>query len=277
MNGRKKNTILITILIIVSIIIACNPSKLHKTLTFFFDGVPDPNFQTGIQDTVAIDSVVVASTTQEIVLPKLTVHLPYQEKKCNNCHEKSSMGKLKIQQPDLCYQCHNDYKDEYVKVHGPAAGGYCTTCHNPHQSKEKKLVHHIGQKLCFTCHDSINVKRNRYHLDKEIHDCISCHNPHGGDSRFMVEGFACAKCHDNYPEKYKFTHGPVNGGHCLACHDSHNSNKKKLISREGNMLCLDCHNKALIYNEMHHKDKGRLCLNCHNPHGGENRYYTDLN
>ena len=71
-------------------------------------------------------------------------------------------------------------------MHGPAAGGYCTECHNPHMSKSKKLLIRNGQDLCLECHAPKSDLSAESHKDIEDSECILCHNPHGGKDRKIL-------------------------------------------------------------------------------------------
>jgi len=44
-------------------------------------------------------------------------------------------GLLIAQEPELCYNCNDDYTVSASFIHGPVAVGQCLFCHNPHKSK----------------------------------------------------------------------------------------------------------------------------------------------
>ncbi len=273
---KKVEKNILYILIAGSIISSCVTSKNYKYLSFVFDGVPEPEAKSMKNDSL-IDSTALIATMDTVIIKSLVnKHVPFAKNECYKCHSEENVGGYSKPQPQMCYQCHEDFNDKYNVIHGPAAGGYCTSCHNPHKTKQKFLLAKSEDQLCFTCHDSKIIYQNKFHEEGET-NCTKCHNPHGGPSRYLISGFACSECHEDYTNKYKFTHGPVNGGHCLACHDSHNSKKKKHLLREGNSTCLDCHNRALVYSSLSHNDENKACTDCHNPHGGTNRYFTSLN
>ncbi|MEN8155447.1 MAG: cytochrome c3 family protein, partial [Bacteroidota bacterium] len=91
------------------------------------------------------------SATREVLALTLFIHHPYREKECALCHNQNRMGSLKEPQPGLCYQCHENFGNKYHFEHGPAAGGHCTECHDPHKSKEEKLLVQTGTDLCLNC------------------------------------------------------------------------------------------------------------------------------
>ncbi|NPA36920.1 MAG: hypothetical protein GXO47_08740 [Chlorobi bacterium] len=153
-------------------------------MRFFFDGVPviDTGCVTVVTDTISsTDSVYTFLVDPHEIVNYY--HVPYKEKLCDACHVQSYMGDLTEKQPALCYQCHEDFADKYKVLHGPVAGGYCTSCHSPHFAKDSTLLIRKGQDLCLYCH------KPGVSYDAEIHDgiedaaCTECHNPHGGDSK----------------------------------------------------------------------------------------------
>ena len=68
------------------------------------------------------------------------------------------------------------------------------------------------------------------------------------------------------------THGPVASGECSACHDSHASKSTNYLMRDGQSLCLFCHNADQVFSTAtHKKSKKSNCTVCHNPHGGADK------
>ncbi|MBN2755903.1 MAG: hypothetical protein JXR51_01920 [Bacteroidales bacterium] len=161
-------------------------------------------------------------------------------------------------------------------MHGPVGGGFCTSCHNPHKSKSKNLLIRQSQQLCIQCHDSVLVFRNKYHLNINITNCTECHDPHGGENRYLAKIASCYKCHENFNNIDEFVHGPVAGGHCTACHSPHIKQTKNLLLFEGQKLCFNCHDEALIFENDYHKNKEINCTECHNPHGGNNKMFIKI-
>jgi predicted CXXCH cytochrome family protein len=84
-------------------------------------------------------------------LPKdqaVVVHGPFEQGACDTCHERAdakSPGSAKVTN-ETCLACHDEFagtapvKISKSKSH-PSGKGTCTTCHNPHNSKKKKLLH----------------------------------------------------------------------------------------------------------------------------------------
>ncbi len=258
----------------ILLITACSPETRYNVLSFIFDGVPDPNLTNinPLNDSVnKADSTKILNIASNTVKPEFTFHQPYIDKDCNACHN-NNMGQVLETQPKLCYTCHDNFEDTYTNIHGPTAGGYCTSCHNPHKSKLPKLLTRKGKDLCLFCHDP-KISDNDIHSIVETSDCTSCHNPHGEDNTFFLVNGSCYKCHDNFSEKYKFLHGPVAGGFCNSCHDTHNSESDYKLLLSGQSLCYKCHNKqSILKNENHDGIEDTNCTECHNPHGGDDKY-----
>ncbi len=183
--NRRNVVFLIIIVLIVS---ACSSSSSYGILSFFFDGVPDPNKQKVETENIVIDTT--KTRTRESILkkanPKYVLHGPYRAKLCNDCHNMKQGFKLLKQEPELCYQCHDDFRKTAKFMHGPVAAGYCTECHHPHRSQNPKLLLEPGQKLCFKCHTENDIKANEEHPDIEGENCVECHDPHGNNEQYFL-------------------------------------------------------------------------------------------
>ncbi|VAX27984.1 hypothetical protein MNBD_IGNAVI01-89 [hydrothermal vent metagenome] len=181
--NRKITTLLIVLAFLIS---ACSSSS-YDILSFFFDGVPNPN-----KKEVAADKNIDSSKvrTREDILkkanPKFVLHGPYRAKLCDDCHNVNQGFKLLKKEPKLCYQCHDNFQKSAKFIHGPVAAGYCTECHHPHRSKNKNLLLKTGQKLCFKCHTESDIKANEDHPDIEGENCVDCHDPHGNDEQYFL-------------------------------------------------------------------------------------------
>jgi predicted CXXCH cytochrome family protein len=185
-GGRKISILIMVILLAIA---SCTTERHYRLLSFFFDGVPAPD--TIITDTLhagTLHSLTVASadSLNERADQAYTVHYPYMENDCQSCHDKDSPGELVVQEPDLCYMCHDNFESSYKVIHGPVAGGYCTECHNPHQSRNRYMLKRNGQELCTWCHKFSEAPVNDMHTDLGDTDCLMCHNPHGGEDNYLI-------------------------------------------------------------------------------------------
>jgi predicted CXXCH cytochrome family protein len=189
-NIRNK-IVIITIIITALSMTSCSIEKSYRVLSFFFDGVPNP-----VSDTVTasedvllsaeVNNQLISDTLSTDLIPVFTYHYPYEEKECSSCHDELSPGNMTLPEPDLCYMCHEDFSGKYTFIHGPVAGGYCTSCHNAHQSKNSYLLLRTGGNLCTWCHDTTEAPSNEMHDGMEDYDCTMCHNPHGGEDKMLI-------------------------------------------------------------------------------------------
>lgn len=172
----------------LALFIGCDPAQRYHLLSFFLDGVPDPNKPKVVSVSETKDST--GTTDSSIVVTKseqkYSMHPPYADRSCATCHSSGGGNKLTEELPALCYNCHKNYSTATTYVHGPVAGGFCTACHEPHFGKAPKLLKRQGQDLCLYCHDNNDIIKKDVHQSIGDADCTSCHNPHGGEERSMM-------------------------------------------------------------------------------------------
>jgi predicted CXXCH cytochrome family protein len=185
-NLRWHSLILIILLIYQS---GCSSTYRIKALSFFFDGVPNPDKETAIHPKDSLNRIDTAGNKQNLmskIFPQMYFHSPYKDQKCSICHDQTRFGKFTKNQPELCYQCHDNFGNKYKVLHGPVGGGQCVMCHSPHQSINVNLLTRTGQSLCLYCHNSERILAMDQHQDIKDASCIECHNPHGGDDKFIL-------------------------------------------------------------------------------------------
>ena len=190
----------------------CDQYTKQKILVFFFPPL-------GKERKVVIKKEEIEKTPQKIEKkgsPQLTyfVHGPKAQGKCDQCHELSGtyafrkadtkgagvpsigevsgrLGRLVMPLSELCMDCHisKSQKTAYSNklwLHGPAAQGECTLCHQPHQSEfQYMLLKKNSIELCTECHAKGHMKENEKH--KTDDECISCHNPHAGENSLLLK------------------------------------------------------------------------------------------
>lgn len=267
--GILKKTSIYSWLTVLLIIASCSVQEHYSALSFFFDGVPNPEeeIQTLAKDADESKTGDLSAASAQILEPAVFIHQPYREKQCASCHNQGRMGSLKDSQPGLCYQCHTRHQSTHNFEHGPVAGGYCSQCHHPHRTSEKNLLLRSGEDLCLKCHKAIEVSESVFHNISEETDCIVCHNPHGSENQSLLRRGACYHCHENYAENYLIVHGPVAADLCSSCHTSHREGSETHLIEADQDLCLYCHDGERIFkNENHPRIEGTFCIDCHNPH-----------
>lgn len=188
---RVSGIILLTIMFTCIAFTACNTEKHYRTLSIFFDGVPEPRAEipnradsvqtdraTGFNESVNFDDSIKPDTA--------SVHPVYRPNQCDRCHDVTHGYRLNQRQPALCYKCHDDFKNQFKKLHGPVAAGFCTACHLPHQSNYRPLLKKSPRENCRYCHQAGDVGKNSAHADNSDIECRECHNPHGGPNKYFL-------------------------------------------------------------------------------------------
>jgi predicted CXXCH cytochrome family protein len=154
----------------------------YKTLSFFFDGVPDPSAPVG-----ADGQPLAAGDLRRS--PTYVIHKPYEEQNCDVCHQ----GRLRMSRrdSDVCMKCHEGVRTEHEHMHGPVSAGACLWCHAPHESAYAHLLKDSDRRVCTTCHTPALMTGDRVpaHSD-ESRACLECHFGHGGTSAFMLRAGA---------------------------------------------------------------------------------------
>lgn len=179
------------LLLFIVLLSGCSPKSSYMVLSFFFDGVPDYTKKEAHHNP---DSTKILKSPSQLVAslpvkqaPEIIYHKPFAERNCNACHDKGVNNRSLREQPDMCYGCHKNFNEKFTYVHGPVAGGYCSSCHYPHQGTIAKLLKRHGQQLCLHCHSISQVLLNTAHANIGNSDCTVCHDPHGGANRFVLK------------------------------------------------------------------------------------------
>lgn len=182
MTSVRSAIFILLAVIIISVLWGCS----HKTLTVFFDGVPEnsDSLRMAAKAGKKPDSLLVAQLAANAAASGHSDHPPFINKKCSLCHDQGRKGKLVQPMPGLCYQCHEAYEEKFE--HGPVASGNCTQCHSPHTAENPKLLLRTGASLCTGCHEPSGLSVRAEHENPEELICIKCHNPHGGKKRYFL-------------------------------------------------------------------------------------------
>ena len=171
----------------------CDPVARHKFTTALLDGypsLPSPDeYFAYYSEQLALQQASTEAEKETAVdeeSKRRSSHLPYQEKSCNDCHDKRKTIGLIVPKNQLCGMCHEDFVQGSV-VHGPVAIGACLACHLPHSSQYPALLKESVNNICGNCHTE---KR----LAEQLHEtvgsrgmiCVDCHDPHYSNSRYLL-------------------------------------------------------------------------------------------
>lgn len=168
-------------LVIGLVWMGCSVEKHYKTLSIFFDGVPDPEAKAQAAAAGGVTAAMRLSATY-------TIHKPYAEEKCAECHK----GRIVIAGRDstMCAKCHEAEETKYPRMHGPVAAGACLWCHSPHESGEAHLLRDQARNVCTQCHDQSLISNDEIPAHSDTaRSCLECHHGHGGTAAmFLKEG-----------------------------------------------------------------------------------------
>lgn len=174
-----KVRILLTSGILAALLCGCaDPMARYKVLSFFFDGVPNP------QEEEAKAALLEKRTEEKKKRPTFTEHGPFAAKECQACHMRDT-NRLVAPIEELCFRCHKiDLKKGWT--HGPVASGGCRVCHNPHSSGYPFLLIAKPSEFCFYCHKEKDVSQIEAHRGATA-ECTTCHDAHSADNKFLLK------------------------------------------------------------------------------------------
>lgn len=154
----------------------CNLERDYETLSFFFDGVPDP-------------SLLSSNELGQGGTMVWTYHAPFVERACQDCHPNPKYSNVGLTREDshVCLKCHENVVDQYEMMHGPVVGVGCLFCHSPHKSPFPSLLREPTPQLCVQCHTQEMMRKPlpQEHMDPN-RNCLDCHYGHGGDIDYFL-------------------------------------------------------------------------------------------
>lgn len=171
----------------------CSPKKHYKILSFFFDGVPDPNAPPS-----GAPGVAAAREGRNAPRVVMFAHKPFGDGECKACHASESgafFGQGAVR-PNICRDCHADVANAWPVMHGPVTANACTWCHTPHQSPLPDLLRMPTPAVCVQCHEQSTLSKEILeHLDPDS-NCLTCHRGHGGNDRHFLRSADAAEAED---------------------------------------------------------------------------------
>jgi predicted CXXCH cytochrome family protein len=156
------------------LVVGCSVHQKYRTLSFFFDGVPDPDAQ--IASAASLQSSGTSNGTS--VQKKQYQHKPYATGNCEACH--TANKQLVTLSTELCIKCHANSPTQFAEMHVPVAIGECLWCHEPHESDSPRLLKTTATRLCLQCHDPVLLESTVKEHTLIKANCLECHTGHGG-------------------------------------------------------------------------------------------------
>lgn len=184
--------LMFSVVVIAVTLCGCDPVTRYKITSTIFDGVPRmPPAEEYCREyhlqTLNAEAEAEKKRQEAKLTGDASSHPPYDEKRCDDCHDKNTESGFVTATKDLCAVCHTDLlKGTYA--HGPAAVGACLKCHVPHNSPHRKLLSRPQADICSVCHVEERVA-------KGLHDnartrgigCTECHDPHAADNNDFLK------------------------------------------------------------------------------------------
>jgi len=157
------------------------PQERYRTLSIFFDGVPNPDAPARARNDAAGRPTVAGARI-------VSVHKPYVNNQCAACHNAPNGDVQDFALAyNACVKCHKNIPTERALMHGPVALAQCKWCHAPHQSTELNLLKDTPIKVCTQCHDKQLLSNNPPEHTDGTTSCLQCHFAHGGTARYFIK------------------------------------------------------------------------------------------
>jgi DmsE family decaheme c-type cytochrome len=167
---------------------------------------------------------------------------------CIDCHSphhaKETERLMKEKQPQLCYGCHLETKQQFNRpFHHRVNEGLvqCSDCHNPHGGFLSRQLRATAAQdtVCYKCHADKAGPFVFEHEAVKIEGCVACHTPHGSSNPRLLKrsqvNLVCLECHafsvDAGPPATPTFHNQAQKYQaCTLCHTSiHGSNTNQFF------------------------------------------------
>lgn len=154
-------------------------------------------------------------------------------------HAKDPQFLLVEKQPQLCFGCHTETKQDFSRPfrHRVEQGLVrCTDCHNQHGGFLTKQLRATAaqDQVCFKCHTDKTGPFAFEHVPVKTEGCVSCHTPHGSTNPRLLKrsqiNLLCLECHtltqdSGVPALPSFHNQTQKYQSCTMCHvQIHGSN-----------------------------------------------------
>lgn len=169
----------------------CSSITAHQVVSTIFDGVPslppvDQLCRDYHQQQLALERQQQKGEIAAASMPKVWTHRPYEEKRCDDCHDKTKEAGLVKPARELCLTCHEGFSAQ-SHVHGPVAVGECLACHLPHKGVYPALLKADKSGICSTCHQEKRLSPGMHgKVAAKGMLCADCHDPHAGSAAYFI-------------------------------------------------------------------------------------------
>jgi predicted CXXCH cytochrome family protein len=173
---RRWRLPIVGVVLAASVVLGCSdPQKRYEVLSFFFDGVPDPNAPRAEERRTSSGGT------------RTVVHKPYADNQCNSCHLNTNdiFARAQVRE-DICLTCHVDIPTQHAVMHGPVVSNACQMCHSPHSSAVPHLLRKPAPAVCTQCHEPEGLKLMHTQPFDPKASCIDCHSGHGGSDHSLL-------------------------------------------------------------------------------------------
>jgi predicted CXXCH cytochrome family protein len=186
-RARVRRVKAASLTVMVLLCLGCSAATRRNVASYIFDGVPAPPLPEEYCASWLAAKQEQGGQAKKEVKEQGSVHRPYKEKKCKDCHDTSKSGGLIAPPRTLCLLCHgNIVKGAYG--HAPAVSGDCLACHLPHDSVFPYLLKKEKDKICVSCHIEQRMAQGLHdRVAKAGILCYDCHNPHAGNVKYFLK------------------------------------------------------------------------------------------
>jgi predicted CXXCH cytochrome family protein len=203
-----------------------------------------------------------------------------EDESCITCHEPHSGDSkelLRVPEPELCLECHDEAPSDEDVVHPPFAEGACSSCHDPHGTEFSVNMSLPTYLVCMDCHAEIleQVGEQKVHSGDGIRSCENCHNGHFGSHANLLRSSVpdlCFGCHQSQADALELEYSHAVLEDCLDCHTPHH-HRSDIAAKA---LCSECHDfddeDFLVEHDPEDIDS---CVDCHNPHGSDEEFMLE--
>lgn len=171
--------------------LGCSEEKNYKTLSFFFDGVPDPHARPTTHPLSPEELASMTPEARQAMASARSIHKPYADQNCTACHPQDIQSFAPAQDSLVCMNCHKPVLTEHQAMHGAVVGRACLWCHEPHESLNPSLLKTTAASMCTQCHERELLSQRVTSHQLAAGNCLDCHTGHGGErAPFLKKGIA---------------------------------------------------------------------------------------